>query len=77
MRLNRITILCLGPGAGVLCYFFLPDLYNGTTGATLEFSRSAWVVDCTVWMAIWWLFQPLPFAVTSLIPVSLFPLLWS
>ena len=28
----------------------------------------------TVWVALWWIFAPVPVAVTSLLPLALFPL---
>ena len=32
------------------------------------------VLACTLWIAVWWIFESIPIAVTSLLPIILFPL---
>lgn len=40
------------------------------------FPPAAWrVVALTAWMAVWWILEPVPMAVTALLPVALLPLL--
>ena len=34
----------------------------------------AWTAAITTWCALWWVFEPIPIPATSLIPLSLFPL---
>ena len=33
-----------------------------------------WTTGITVWCAVWWIFEPIPIAVTGLLPLALFPL---
>lgn len=41
-----------------------------------EVDDVAWrVAACMVWMAVWWIFEATPVAVTALLPIVLFPLL--
>lgn len=65
-RENRILALLAGPLAAGL--ILLLDLQPGTPAVT----RMAAIA---VWMAIWWITEAVPLAVTSLLPVVLFPLL--
>lgn len=57
----------LGPVLAVVSH-----LYLGTTGLT---DAGAMTGAVTVWMAVWWVTEAVPLAVTSLLPVALFPLL--
>ncbi len=72
----RLFNLLAGPVAGCLVALFLPSSV-GDPGAE-EFIVSSAVqstVACAVWMAWWWLSEPVPLPVTSLIPAVMFPLL--
>ena len=45
-------------------------------GPPADMPTPAWsVVALTVWMAVWWILEPVPMAVTALLPVALLPLL--
>ncbi|KAL9658378.1 hypothetical protein ABK040_015698 [Willaertia magna] len=51
--------------------FLLGLLTIPSLNATIEISKCAGI---TLWIALWWLFQPIPIAITSLLPLLLFPL---
>jgi len=55
-----------GPVAGVLLFALL-------TGVGLDFP-SAVTAGITTWVALWWVFEPIPIPATSLIPFAAFPL---
>jgi len=58
--------LVLGPALFVLTLlFFHPEGLNSTANAVLA---------CTLWIAVWWITEAIPIAVTSLLPIILFPL---
>jgi solute carrier family 13 (sodium-dependent dicarboxylate transporter), member 2/3/5 len=58
--------LYLGPSLFILLMLAQPN----------SLSHEAWdVIRVTVWMLIWWISESVPIAVTSLLPVLLFPLL--
>ncbi len=67
--------LLLGPLLGLLAFALTPAQYSGGTGASseLDFAARA-VIAILVWMASWWLTEPVPLPVTSLLPAVLFPL---
>ncbi|MEM7515700.1 MAG: DASS family sodium-coupled anion symporter, partial [Planctomycetota bacterium] len=64
--LAKNAALIAGPLLGLLAGAGLV-----ATGSTAEIG---WTVGVTVLVALWWIFEPLPIAVTSLIPVAVFPL---
>ena len=67
--------LWLGPALGLLAFLLVPDHYSGGDGAILQLEGTARaVVGLMVWMAVWWLAEPVPLPVTSLLPALLFPL---
>jgi len=49
-----------------LIFFYHPDAERPEIGYTLAVAA---------WMAIWWITEPVPLAITSLLPVALFPIL--
>ena len=67
MKLNSKNIgLISGPLAFILVLlFFRPEGLNSEANAVLA---------STVWIAIWWITEAIPIAVTALIPIILFPL---
>ena len=67
MKLTKQNIgLILGPVLFiVIVKFFHPDSLNETANAVLA---------SAVWIAVWWITEALPIAVTALLPIVLFPL---
>lgn len=66
MKLSKKIGLVLGPLAFLLIqYAFHPEGLSDNANAVLA---------VTVWIAIWWITEAIPIAVTSLLPIVLFPL---
>ena len=63
LNLNFLWLV-LGPAAGLILGLILPD--------SLSFEGKA-VAGCALWMALWWVLEPVPIPVTSLLPIALFP----
>ncbi len=58
--------LVAGPVSFLVVYLLITD----------ELSPEGRLVLATfVWCAVWWVAQPIPWAVTSLLPLAIFPLL--
>jgi sodium-dependent dicarboxylate transporter 2/3/5 len=68
--LDIVGAMKLGLVAGPVAFLILRALEPG--GLTGE---SAAVLGVGAWMAIWWITECLPLAVTALLPIALFPLL--
>lgn len=66
MNLSKRIGLVLGPS---LFTFFL--LFGDLEGLSQEGHR---VLATTLWIAIWWITEAIPIAVTALLPIVLFPL---
>ena len=72
---SKLIPLILGPLVALLFYFILPDQYIASAGVSETFSHAARACAAIVlWMAIWWFTEAVPIAVTSLLPIVLFPL---
>ncbi len=72
---SKLIPLILGPLVALLFYFILPDQYTTSAGISETFSHAARACAAIVlWMAIWWFTEAVPIAVTSLLPIVLFPL---
>src|SRR5690606_21415032 len=66
-RQLKPAILILGP----LLFILLQVM-----GSPQSMPDSAYAVACvTIWMALWWVTEAVPIAVTALLPIVLFPLL--
>ena len=66
MSTARRAVLFAGPALGLALAF-------GLAGAGLERSAAA-VAGITLWTASWWVLEPIPIPVTSLIPFAALPL---
>ena len=67
MNFNRKTIaLLIGPLSFILLYLFPPP-----TGMP---ENAYLMLGITIWIAIWWISEAVPIAVTSLLPIVLFPI---
>lgn len=62
----QISALIGGPLAGILTAYLV-------AGSNWPFA-AAFTAGVTVLCAVWWIFEPLPIPVTSLIPIAVFPL---
>lgn len=63
---NRIIPLLLGPGIFLLMQ---------ALGAPSDMNLAAYQVLCvTVWVAVWWITEAIPIAITAMLPIILFPL---
>ena len=66
MKASKNFGLILGPLMFfVILLFFHPSGLNDQSNAVLA---------ATIWIAIWWIFETLPIAVTALLPIVLFPI---
>lgn len=64
------------PMIALIMYWLLPDTYTDIHNQVLPFNPTAKAcLSVVVWMVLWWLFEPVPIPVTSLLPIPLFPLL--
>ena len=72
----RVVHLLAAPLIAVLVSQSLPLASEGEAVQTLALTAAGrWTVGCGIWMAWWWLTEPVPLPVTSLLPALLFPLL--
>ena len=72
---SKLIPLILGPLVALLFYFILPEQYITSAGVSETFSHAARACAAIVlWMVIWWFTEAVPIAVTSLLPIVLFPL---
>lgn len=76
MDARRVVHLLAGPLCGVLLFALVPDGVSDPRGGTVELTAAARLTIAAVgWMAWWWLAEPLPLPVTSLLPALCFPAL--
>ncbi len=72
----RHLTMFLGPLLCLLIYIGMPATYTLADGTVTEFSAAGRAcLGMLVWMALWWCFETVPIAVTSLLPIIMFPLL--
>ncbi|MEQ8471483.1 MAG: DASS family sodium-coupled anion symporter [Marinoscillum sp.] len=65
-RLKRSTALALGP-----LVFLVMELIGKPSSMNVEAYH---VLSVTAWVALWWITEAIPIAVTALLPIILFPL---
>ncbi len=74
LKLRVITIVA-GPVAGAAVYACLPSGFTSANGdAVLLDAGVRGVIALAAWMALWWIAEVIPMAVTALLPVTLLPL---
>lgn len=77
MNIGRSDIarlgLLAGPGLALVAFWMLSDAAGQGDGGLTAAGRAT--VAVALWMAVWWLTEAIPLAVTALLPVALFPLL--
>ncbi|WP_026302591.1 DASS family sodium-coupled anion symporter [Psychroflexus tropicus] len=66
MLILRFLLRLIGPIVFVMFQLLEPPASLGDEGFTL--------IGITLWMAIWWITEAVPIAVTALLPIVLFPL---
>ena len=72
---SKLIPLVLGPSLALLLYFLLPEQYTSSADTLEVFSHSGRAcAGIVLWMAIWWFTEAVPIAVTSLLPIVLFPM---
>ncbi|KAL2644247.1 hypothetical protein R1flu_011834 [Riccia fluitans] len=64
-----------GPLAAVAVYWAFTGSGAGADANETNPHKMAKMLGVLVWLAFWWILEPIPIAVTSLLPVALFPLL--
>ena len=62
-----LFFLVAGPVLGAILFFTLKSLGWG--------SDACWTAAVSAVCAVWWIFEPVPIPVTSLLPFALFPIL--
>ncbi len=71
----RYPALIAGPLLGALVYGVLPEHFIAPDGAPAALAPAAKAtIAIIVWMAVWWFTEAVHIAVTSLLPLVLFPL---
>ena len=67
MSMSKKNIgLFLGPLLFIILYFFIRPETLSSNGLAIAAS--------TLWVAVWWITEAFPIAITSLLPIILFPL---
>lgn len=73
---NRYVFIILGPLLAAFCYWLLPPAYTNLDGETAALSSATRAtIAMIVWMGTWWLSEAVDLAVTSLLPLAMFPIL--
>lgn len=73
---GRVAALLAGPVLAALAWTLLPDGYTDVDGRVVPVADAArGAAAATVWMAVWWITEPLPVYATALLPLVLLPVL--
>ena len=71
----RYPALVAGPLLGALVYWWLPENFTAANDSLVALTPAAKAtIAIIVWMAVWWFTEAVHIAVTSLLPLVLFPL---
>ncbi|MBK1880968.1 SLC13/DASS family transporter [Luteolibacter pohnpeiensis] len=64
----------LGPLLATISWFLLHFLLADAPAIAGKAAPACWAGAVLIWCVVWWIFEPVPIAATSLIPLALFPL---
>ena len=72
---KRYFFIALGPLLAMACYYYLSsgDSMDGKSSLMTPATKAT--IAMIVWMGVWWLSEAVDLAVTSLLPLAMFPLL--
>ena len=71
----RPVSLFLSPVVALGVALCLPETYLDVAGTTQSLSSYAHIVaGLVVWMALWWMFEPIPIYATALLPLVILPI---
>lgn len=74
LKLHVIAVAA-GPVAGAVVYASLPSGFTSANGDVVLLDPGVrGVIALAAWMALWWIGEVIPMAVTALLPVTLLPL---
>ena len=73
--LARRIGLVAGPALAFICYAMLPERYAGGSGEVAFSAAGRATLSMVLWMATWWMTEAVPIEMTSLLPLTLFPLI--
>jgi len=73
LLVRRIGLVA-GPVLALLAYFLLPERYAGAAGEVTFSPAGRATLAMVFWMAAWWMTEAVPIEVTSLLPLTVFPL---
>lgn len=75
LKLRAIAVAA-GPVAGAIVYVCLPPGFTSAIGDAVPLDPDVrGVIALAAWMALWWIGEVIPMAVTALLPVTLLPLI--
>ncbi|KAG6547280.1 hypothetical protein Mapa_011216 [Marchantia paleacea] len=72
---RRNCEIFLGPLGAMAVYLTARATGAGSETTEADPHKIAIMLGALVWMAFWWIFEPVPIAITSLLPLALFPFL--
>lgn len=67
---NQLNVKQVGLVLGPVLYFLTINFFQ-PDGLS---EQGVAILACTLWIAVWWILEAIPLAVTSLLPIVLFPL---